>query len=224
MPPIPAAAAPPQAPVTESIVTATQTAAPVNEPRIQVGSQLAHTLLAIVAGSIIIFVLYLVALDGVTSNEVTQVYSETFRQMRDIAIPHDASGADDAAKILQAASRSPTAQVTAVDARKVREVIEQLKKSERVTGPNAARLDVCIQLAAKSVPSITAGAKQPALSKKTSPTAPLQASPTATVAPSPTVTAQPSPTATAQPSPTTTVQPPPTPTVQPSPPTTPQPP
>jgi hypothetical protein len=221
MPPIPAPP-PPQAPVSESIVTATQSAAPVNEPRIQVGSQLAQYLLMIVGGSIIIFVLYLVALDGVTSNEVTQVYNETFRQTRDIAIPHDASGADDAARILQAASRSSTAQVSAVDARKIRDVIEQLKKSDRVTGPNAARLDVCAQLAAKSTSSNTAGAKQSALSKKTSPTAPV-ASPTAMVPPSPTVAAQPSPTATAQPSPTTAAQPSPTATDQPSSTTTAQP-
>ena len=216
MPPIPAAAAPPQAPVTESIVTATESAAPVNEPRIQVGSQLAQYLLMIVAGSIIIFVLYLVALDGVTSNEVTQVYNETFKQMRGIAIPHDASGADDAARILQAAGSSPTAQMSAVDARKVRDVIEQLKKSDQVTGPNAARLDVCAQLAVKSAPSLTAGAKQPALSKKTSPTASVQPSPTTTVPPSPTATVQPSPTATAEPSPTAPVQPSPTATPSPT--------
>jgi hypothetical protein len=194
-----------------------------------VGSQLAQYLLLIVGGSIIVFVLYLVALDGVTSNEVTQVYNQTFQQMRDITIPHDAGGADDAAKILQGASRFATTQVSTADAEKIRSVVEQLKKSGRLIGPNATRLDQCVQFVAKPANTATStGAKQTTSAKKDakgqknetvsqgSPTPAVQPSPPAAAQPSQTATVEPSPTFTPQSSPTITVEPSPIATAQPS--------
>jgi hypothetical protein len=234
MPPPVTVAPPPQAPViTESVVTATPPAPDISTPRLQIGSQLAQYLLLIIGGSIVIFVLYLGALDIVTSSEVTQVYNRTFQQMEGMTIPHDASGADDAAKVLQAASRSSSAEVSVADARKVRSVVDELKKSGRVTAPNAARLDACVQYAAKSSTPATAIVTRPTATQKSataapsspapppspspSPAATLHPSPTATVQPSPAPVTQPSPTATVQPSPAPVTQPSPTATVQPSP-------
>lgn len=139
------------APVTGAIGEVTAPAAPVSEPqrRLQVGADLANYLLLIVGGSIVVFVVYLSVLDTVTSGEVTQVYNEMFRHLRGSAVPHDASGADDTAKILQEASKSSNA-LSVSDAKKVRDTIEQLKKSEKVTAQAASRLNRCVQLVMNS--------------------------------------------------------------------------
>jgi hypothetical protein len=243
--PLPPPPPPPEAPVTDPIAKKIASEAPVSDsPRMQIGSKLAEYLLAIVAGSILIFVLYLVALDGVTSNEVTQVYNQTFHQMDTIPISHDASGADDASQILRSASRSSNTETSAADARKLRDIIEQLKKSGRVTASNTTRLDVCVRLAEK--PTIV-GASSKMTTKGAFPTAtpsraaiaPPSPTATATVAPTaspssvatdtpasiPTVTSSPNATdavappatATVIPSPTTSVAPSPTETAAPAP-------
>jgi hypothetical protein len=139
------------APVTAPVADATPRTAPVTEAqqRTQVGAELARTLLVIVGGSIIIFVLYLAVLDGFTSAEVTRVYDRTFQQMRALTMPRDVSGIAEAARIIEDASGSPTLAVSAAERTKMRDVVAELRKSNRVTTPNAAKLDRCVALIAK---------------------------------------------------------------------------
>jgi hypothetical protein len=121
--------------------------APVTEPaRIQVGAQLAHLLLKISAGAIVILVFYLAVLDWVTSAQVNNVYDWTFQRMHNTPVPPDVSGVDAASKAFQAVRTTPDTAVSADDVKKIRTVIDQLKTSGRVTGPNATRLDQCAQL------------------------------------------------------------------------------
>src|SRR5262249_19683735 len=138
---------PPAAPVTEAPPTQAAPAAPVTEPeRMQVGAHLAEWLLIIAAGAIVGLVAYLALLDSVTSAQVNNLYDRTFQQMLQTPVPPDISGIDAASKLLQSARATPETAASGDDAKKLRNVVDQLKLPGRVTAQNATRLDQCVQL------------------------------------------------------------------------------
>jgi hypothetical protein len=137
------------------------------QQRNKIGSDLAVLLLKVVATSIIILVAYLVILDWVTSKEVTQVYDHTLQHLRAAPVAQDVSGVADTARLMNDASGSPSSALSAIERTKMLDVIAELRKSNRVNTPNAAKLDRCVALFAKSetpaAPQTNpAGAKPPA--------------------------------------------------------------